>query len=86
MSALGDIFAAMAERLAALPNEEFGGVIVVVPPADASGKFDPIEVLMVDPRRDAAAFWGMAKSKVDAAHAAFEQALMDRARSGWPMR
>ena len=61
---------------------EFSGALIVLPPADLDGSFKSIELLVIDPARDAANFWFMTKTKVDAAVAQFDEAARLRERQG----
>ena len=72
------LFRRMAERIEATDETEFGGVVVVLPPLDQNGKLEPIEVLILDPMRDLATFWAMARSKVEIAASVFEQKSLAR--------
>jgi len=60
MSDLADPFLAMAKRIGAIEQDEFAGAVVIVPPGG-----DPIEFMLSDVAPNAAAFWAIAKSRVD---------------------
>lgn len=47
-------FSDMAERIIGNQAHGFGGAVVIVPP----GEGRRIEILILDPRQDAAMFWG----------------------------
>lgn len=55
----------MADRIDRNDEDEFAGCIVIIPPENDQGQ-EPgeiIEVLLIDPARNAANFWWMAKTK-----------------------
>lgn len=60
------LFLDMAERIGRMAEGDFAGAILVVPPDG-----EPVEMLVVDPKRNAGHFWMAAKSRVDAAFAEF---------------
>lgn len=80
---VAELFRQMAARVAGVDASEFGGAVLIVPPQDPlAGVSQPsIEVLMIDPRRDPAAFWAMARGKVEIAAAAFEEAARNGPRT-----
>jgi hypothetical protein len=63
-------FTAMAERIER--NPEFGGAVVIVPPAGE----EPLEWLIVDTKSDILRFWVKLKTDIDA----IIQRLDERAR------
>lgn len=60
MMSLAAPFLAMAKRIEAIEQAEFAGAVVIVPPDGP-----PIEFLLSDVAPNAAAFWAIAKSRVD---------------------
>ena len=57
---------AMAERIRKNDMDEFCGCIVVLPPTPQNGDGgDPIEILLIDPRKDPRNFWATAKAEVE---------------------
>ncbi len=82
MSDISDVFRRMAERIEGIDPKEFGGAVLIVPPPDASGMQRPIEILLIDPRRDLANFWAMARGQVEIAAAAFEERARALERQG----
>ena len=67
-----EILRAMADRVDRNDADEFGGVLLVIPPPtqDGSGG-DPVEVLLIDPAQDTANFWATATTKLKAAADAY---------------
>lgn len=53
---------AMAERIDRQEDADFSGALLVISPDGSK-----VEMVMVDPSLDVAAFWGIAKTKVDIA-------------------
>ena len=86
MSAVGDLFRAMAERIERNPEAEFGGALLIVPPGEQGQVSVPIEHLAISTRPDIAAFWGTAAAKIEVAKALFDQQQLDRSRGGWQQR
>ena len=68
-----DVFRAMAERIARNKSEEFAGALLVVPPKAE----DPIEILLVNPKQDLAAFWATVASTIQVAAAEFQQRMQN---------
>jgi len=65
---------AMAERIRRNAPEEFSGCIVVLPPEGVNGQGgDPIEILLIDPTKNARNFWATAKAEVEIAEHKFNQ-------------
>lgn len=59
---------AMATRVRNNGPEEFGGVILIIPPPSDDGRAgEPIELLLIDPKRDPANFWSTARAKLEIA-------------------
>jgi hypothetical protein len=48
----------MAERCDTNAGEGFGGVMVIIPPTG-----NPVEVLVLDPKQNAAQFWGIVQTQ-----------------------
>lgn len=63
-----ELFRAMAERIERNSAAEFSGALLIVPPGG-----EPIEYLAVNPRPDAAAFWGAVQAFVQRALAEIEE-------------
>lgn len=59
---ISDIFRDMAGRIDLNSGSDFGGAVVIVPPEGP-----PIEILMLDSRKDAMHFWTQIKTVVDVA-------------------
>lgn len=57
----------MADAIDANQERPFGGVICIIPPPDAEGKFHIIETLILDSSQDPTQFWGLLKAKADIA-------------------
>lgn len=56
----------MAARIRANKVDEFGGVILIIPPLSDDGRAgEPIELLLIDPKRDPANFWSTARAKLE---------------------
>lgn len=62
---MADPFSEMANRLGLVPDTEFGGAVVIVPP----GEGPAIEFLLTDPAPDIVMFWASVKSRVEIAYA-----------------
>ena len=62
------LFRAMAERIERNAVEEFSGALLIVPPGG-----EAIEYLAVNPKPDAAAFWGAVQAFVQRALAEIEE-------------
>jgi hypothetical protein len=73
-----ELFRVMAERIDRNPSEEFGGAVLIVPPAGG----EAIEILLIDPKKDLAAFWGTVQAKVQVAVAE----MQERQNSAFGMR
>ncbi len=71
-------FRAMAERIEKNDLDEFSGALLVVPP----GGEEPISILLVNPKRDLAAFWATVASTIQVAAAEFQE----RARNNDPFQ
>ena len=57
---------AMAQRIRANKVDEFGGVVLIIPPpSDDARSGEPIELLLIDPKRDPANFWSTARAKLE---------------------
>jgi hypothetical protein len=63
MSAAGDLFRAMAERIERQAEGDFAGAMLLVPP----GEGEPLQVLLADPEQKPEHFWNIAKVRVDIA-------------------
>jgi len=63
-------FRDMAARIDKNANAEFGGAALIVPP----GGGEPIAILLIDPKRDVASFWGAVQAKVAIAVAEMQEA------------
>lgn len=59
---VADIFRDMASKIELNSGSDFGGAVVIVPPDGL-----PIEILMLDSRKDAMHFWTQIKTVVDVA-------------------
>lgn len=60
-----DLFREMADRIERNDPAEFAGAILVVPPVPISGgEWEPIEMLLVNPRREEWHFWSTIFTKV----------------------
>jgi hypothetical protein len=55
-----DLFRMMASRIEKNDAAEFGGAVLIVPPQSG----EPIEILLIDPKQDVAAFWGAVQGRV----------------------
>lgn len=76
MSAPAEILRAMAARIERNAEDEFAGCIIVIPPPTPDGRSgETLEIVMVDPERDAANFWTMACWKMDRAMENFKGLL-----------
>lgn len=74
MSAPAELLRAVAARIDRNPEDEFAGCIVVIPPPTPDGRSgETLEIVMIDPERDAANFWTMAAWKLDVAVGRFKQ-------------
>ena len=74
-------FFEMVERIQRNKPEEFGGAVVLMPPAG-----DPITFLLNDPNKSEAQFWSLASAKVEIAK---NEAIDSKANPGGfprPMR
>lgn len=76
MTDAADRLEAMAARIRANKDDEFAGCVVVIPPqADeqrqGGDSGDAIEILLIDPARDAVNFWSTAKAKLELTYQAF---------------
>ena len=60
----------MAERIVRNEPKEFGGAALIVPP----GGGEAIAILLIDPKQDAASFWGAVQAKVAIAVAEMQEA------------
>jgi hypothetical protein len=69
MTPPANLFRMMASRIERNADEEFGGAVLIVPPSGAAA----IEILLIDPRRDAASFWGAVQGKVAVAVAELQE-------------
>jgi len=78
MKTPADLFRDMAERIEKNAPAEFAGALLVVPPDGV----EPIEILLVNPKRDLAFFWASVGGAVTTAAREFEE----RARSVDPFR
>lgn len=59
---------AMAKRIRDNDPNEFGGCILIIPPTSDDGRTgEPIELLLIDPKRDPANFWSTARAKLEIA-------------------
>jgi hypothetical protein len=63
-------FRAMAERIGRNEPAEFGGAALIMPP----GGGEAITILLIDPKRDVASFWGAVQGKVAIAVAEMQEA------------
>lgn len=73
MADLADAFTCMAERIRAIPPDDFNGALVLVAP-------DGSEItLMMQGTRDEVVFWSTAKSKIEIAATEFAQRATQRA-------
>lgn len=73
MSAPAEILRAMAVRIERNAEDEFAGCIIVIPPPTPDGRSgETLEIVMIDPERDAANFWTMAAWKLDVAVSNFK--------------
>ncbi len=73
-----DHFDEMASRIRRNAPAEFSGALLVVPP----GGEEPISILLVNPKRDLAAFWATVASTIQVAAAEFQE----RARNNDPFQ
>ena len=71
MTGIADRFTKMAAALEHNADAGFGGCFVICPPNDGG---DPLEVLILDNRQDAAQFWILLQSKCQAQIAALDSA------------
>lgn len=62
---IADRFRRMADRIEKNGAEPFGGAALIVAPGD--GDLLSVELLKLDPKPDAAMFWGEIRSKADEA-------------------
>ncbi len=76
-------FEAMAARIERIPEGEFAGAAVIVPPA---GGGDPICLLLVDPKQDPIQFFATVKSRVEIVTGAVMEAARDSQQGGWQRR
>jgi hypothetical protein len=68
------LFEDMANRIRRNDPGEFAGCMLIVPPSSQDGRTgEPIELLLIDPKRDAVNFWSTAKSKTAIAADEFVQ-------------
>jgi hypothetical protein len=75
MSAPAELLRAMAARIERNSEDEFAGCIVVLPPVMLDGRGgEPIEILLIDPTRNARNFWATAKAEVEIAEHNFNEA------------
>jgi hypothetical protein len=73
-------FTRMAGRVELIPEEEFGGAVVIRPP----GEGDPIEFVTSDPSPNPIQFWGAVKARVEIAYAeALGNSDKGHGGSGW---
>lgn len=72
---IADRFRKMADRIEKNSEESFGGCIMIFPPGEG---VQPVEILKLDTKPDAAVFWGEVRSKADVAVAE----LTDKIRQG----
>jgi hypothetical protein len=61
VTAIADPFVAMAKRIEAIDPKEFAGAVVIVPPEGGPA----VEFMLNDPQPNAAAFWAIAKTRVE---------------------
>ena len=74
MSAPAELLRAVADRIERNREDEFAGCIIVIPPLTPDGRSgDTLEIVMIDPDRDAANFWTMAAWKLDVAVTRFKE-------------
>lgn len=74
MSSPAEILEAMAKRVRDNDPNEIAGVIVIIPPASDDGRSgETVELLLIDPKRDAANFWSTVKAKAEIGEAEFVQ-------------
>lgn len=52
----------VADQIDKLDADSFAGVAVVVPPQDGG---DPIEVLIIDPKKNVSQFYGTLKTRIE---------------------
>jgi hypothetical protein len=57
-----DILRRLADQIEKNDNATFGGVAVIVPP---EGGGDPIEILILDPKRNAGQFYATIKTRLE---------------------
>jgi hypothetical protein len=57
-----DILRRVADQIDRMNADTFGGVAVVVPPAGAG---EPIEFLIIDPKKNAAQFYATIKTRIE---------------------
>jgi hypothetical protein len=57
-----DILRRLADQIDKNDNSTFGGVAVIVPPENGG---DPIEVLILDPKKNAAQFYATIKTRLE---------------------
>lgn len=68
-----EFFRSMADRIDRNKPEEFSGALLVVPP----GADKPIEILLINPAQDLAAFWATVSSTIQVAAAEFQQKMQN---------
>jgi hypothetical protein len=74
---------AMAERIRHNAEEEFAGCLVVLPPEGVNGQGgEAIELLLIDPKRDAVNFWSTVRAKVEIGERTF-QAQIEQGHLGF---
>ena len=71
-------FETMAERIAKIPEHEFAGAVVILPPEG-----DPIAFLTTDPKPDMMQFWAAVKARVEIRAAEAIQNATQPNPQGW---
>ena len=72
----------LADQIDKMDADKFGGCAVVVPPQDGG---DPIEFLIIDPKKNAAQFFGTIKTRIDSEMVALEN-LQRQQQAGFGRR
>lgn len=57
----------MADAIDANQERPFGGVFVLIPPPDGTGKFHIVETMLIASSTDSSRFWGLLKGEADLA-------------------
>lgn len=76
-------FSRMAERVRAVPDDEFGGAVVIRPPGE---EVDAIAFVIADPHPDPVQFWASVKTRVEIAYAEAMGRAEGQQGGGWPRR